>query len=176
MDFRINFTESIDFCRCSQCLYCSGSQRPRGSNYTIFDRCPRRQQDIVLVHAHHVRTLFPQYADDLKSHIPDADLLADGSLHLRTTASRLSGLIRHTLLALRTSCSVNASPRSRSIQSRTCRNEECRAVDVCRHPVAISVYQLCACTDDRRDIADCGTLFDYRIRILGVSVIKLPIP
>src|SRR5208337_2857914 len=58
----------------------------RSSHHPVFDGCPWRQQDIVLVHTHHVRSLCAQYANDLERHIPYPDFLAYG----RFSAEQLS--------------------------------------------------------------------------------------
>ena len=49
----------------------------RGAADAILDGGPRGQHDVVLVHAHHVRALAAQDADDAKRDVVDADFLAD---------------------------------------------------------------------------------------------------
>ncbi len=44
----------------------------------IFERSPRRQQNIILVHAHHVGTFATEHADHTKWDILNADCLTDG--------------------------------------------------------------------------------------------------
>ena len=50
----------------------------RGAGHAVLDRGPRRQQDIVLVHAHHVGALLGENPDHLERHILNPHLLAQG--------------------------------------------------------------------------------------------------
>ena len=57
----------------------------------VLDRRPGGQDDVVLVHAHHVGALAAEHADDAERDVLDADLLADRRRRPRTARGRASG-------------------------------------------------------------------------------------
>ena len=58
-----------------------GGPRLQAGN-ALADRCPRGNDHVILIHAHHVGALLFQHADDLEVHILDPD----GAVHRRTAA------------------------------------------------------------------------------------------
>ncbi len=96
--------------------------RQRAAADAVFDRRPGGQDDVVLVHAHHVGPFARENADDLEGDVLHADFLADRRLALRRASRTIVWPTTQTLFELRTSWSLNMIPSSISRQSRTSRN------------------------------------------------------
>ena len=139
--------------------------REGGGHDAVFDRRPGREEDVILVLAHHVRALLAQDADHLKGYVPDADLLADGRLsgeelpHDRAAydadLARVADVVLGECFAL-----VHVGPIAHLEKGWG------RAIDVRGHPVSVAVDDLRAGAHDGGHVGDGGTLFGDGIRIL----------
>ena len=147
----------------------------RRAGDAVLDGGPGREQDVVLVHAHHVGALALQHADDSEGDVLDAHLLADRRLRRRTARGPWSGRAGRPCWRCARRGSVKGSPSARS-SSRGPQVRRRRAVDVAGHPVAVAVDDLRAGADDGGDVRDGGAFLEDGVASSGVSVMMLPAP
>ena len=165
LDVRVNLVERIDFGTVRRVRTALIGIGERGSYHAIFDGRPRCQENVVLVHAHYVRSFSLQNADDFKRHIPDADFSADGRLPAEQLAydclayhAYFTGVAN--IMFGECFTPVEIGPLAYLQKRRG------GAIDVGRHPVAVAIHYLRAGAHNRRYVPDGGALFADRIRIL----------
>ena len=93
----------------------------RRAGDAVLDRGPGGQQDVVLVHAHHVGALAAEHADHAEGDVLDADFLADRRLAVEQLADqRLAE--QADLVAVAHVAVGEGFALGQSVQSRTSRN------------------------------------------------------
>ena len=124
------------------------------------------EYDVVLVHAHHVRSLATEDANHAERNVVDADFLADRR-HAWEQVS-LHGIADHAHLVAVADIAVGEHLASGHVLPITHHQERRRgAGDLLGNPVAVPVDNLRSGADDRGDSANGGALAGYLAGVLG---------
>ena len=165
MEIGINLTERIDLIaipRISIALVGSGKRR---SHHAVFDCRPWGQQDIVLIHTHHIRSFCTQYTNDLESYISDSNFFTYGGFFSEQLSYDCSPDYANFICIT----DVVFGERFTIFQVSPVPNvKECRssAIQISRDVVAVAKYQLCPGTYYWGHTANGGALFNNCIRVL----------
>ncbi len=146
-----------------------------GAGHPVFDGGPGRQQDVVLVHAHHVGAFGAEDPDHLEGDVLHPHFLAQGGLALEKLPDQPSGPSRQTLLALRTSRSVKAFALGQ-VPFPDIEKGGGGAVNKGGDPVAVAINDLGPGPDDGRRGSTAGHSLRMASPSWGVRVMTLPAP
>ena len=119
----------------------------RRAGHPEFDRRPGGEQDVVLIHAHHVGALGGEDADHLEGDVLDADFLADGGFALEQLPDER--LAEHADLAGVADIPIGEHVAFGQAPFPDVEEGGSGAVDKGGHPVAVAVDDLGPGPDDR---------------------------